>query len=491
MKRWMCIWLAVCVSVTALFCAPAVRAEQAQPRVTWGDPNGDGTVNAADALVALRCAVGKLAPGGLVLSACDVDCSDVVNAADALQMLKTAVGKQTAFDPVGMRGNTYLIGTAYPSRYSEDTAYGRAMLQAIANAEAALGVTIEVQTLEADDPLWMYDLLELPAHQCRNYARSGAVRDFAQNAALSDVVRTGASALACAMGDGQYGAGSPAMGANAMGLAINGDLLARYAPTAYAALGDQFEDGTWTWEALDALIAEYRTNKPRSAVLISNTNIIGQAIVSNAGYEVAFLPDGTGAVCSIASPEGIQAMEYIKGMYNSGAWQYENNVNEMAAMFREQQVPMAVYYLSEAGAWAWDADFTLTAMPFPKGPKQQDYVMSTFNAAVFTCPAAQTEPANGTALVLNALAEADAALAAAQTADMAERGFDRAGQAVFAWAAAHTSPDFSTGPFDGAVGGPVDGSVLTPSQKPATALPRIADLIQQEVDAYYGMFYRR
>lgn len=151
---------------------------------------------------------------------------------------------------------------------------------------------------------------------------------------------------------------------------------------------------------------------------------------------------------------------------------------------------MLVYYLSEGAAVK--GDFALTAMPFPKGPRQEDYVMSTFNSATFAIPDWSEEYGNGGAAVLNALAAAlEDKLKAAAATDAAAMGYDTLGQSVFTWAAEHTSADFSTGPFTGAVGGPVDSSVLDPSKDPAVVLPGVAKLIQSEVDAYYGQFYKK
>ncbi len=58
-----------------------------------GDINGDKTINAKDALVALKYAVGKcvLTPQEVILA--DVNKDNFVNAKDALEILKYAVGK--------------------------------------------------------------------------------------------------------------------------------------------------------------------------------------------------------------------------------------------------------------------------------------------------------------------------------------------------------------------------------------------------------------
>ena len=62
-----------------------------------GDVNGDGAVNAADALLVLQCAVGKADFDFPQKKAADVNRNGVVEAADALLILQHTVGKITHF----------------------------------------------------------------------------------------------------------------------------------------------------------------------------------------------------------------------------------------------------------------------------------------------------------------------------------------------------------------------------------------------------------
>ncbi len=456
-----------------------------------GDPNGDGDVSAQDALYVLKVVVGKESPSLKQESACDIDCSDDVSAADALQMLRVVVGKELVRS--GMTDRTFTIGSVYAYKYAQDTAYGKAWKQAVETAEKTYGIAITVELLNLNEDLnnlWIYDMIELPVHSARSLAKSNKLMDLSHNAVLQHTVTQSGSALSCQMGDTLFGVASHAMSANPMGLAINKDLLAQYAPDAYAKLQQQFEQKTWTWEALNQLISEYRKNRPNSAVMASNTNIIGQAIVANAGYEVTFLADGSRAVSSIATDEGIAALSYVKQLHDSGAFAYEADMNKVFDSFEQGKVPMVVYYLNEVAAAATERDFSMTAMPFPIGPQQSDYVMCTFNSSVFAVPAFATVYGNAHGLIFNALATADNAIAQGLVASAASLGYDTLGASVYDWAAKNTSEDFSTGPFTGAVGGPVDGSVLDPAMDPKVEIPKIKDLIQSEVDAYYGKFYK-
>ncbi len=74
--------------------------------VLYGDINYDRSINASDALIALKKAVDKLTLDEDHTTVADVDANEIINAVDALMILKLAVNKLTVF-PVG---ETYLIG---------------------------------------------------------------------------------------------------------------------------------------------------------------------------------------------------------------------------------------------------------------------------------------------------------------------------------------------------------------------------------------------
>lgn len=63
-----------------------------------GDPNDDGQVDAKDALIVLRVAVGKMQIPDEAKAVCDVNNDQQINAKDALEILKYAVGKPSILD---------------------------------------------------------------------------------------------------------------------------------------------------------------------------------------------------------------------------------------------------------------------------------------------------------------------------------------------------------------------------------------------------------
>ena len=455
-----------------------------------GDVNANGGLGSDDALLVLQAVVGKIHLSARESSAADIDCSDEIGAGDALQILRKVVGKSVQY--TGLTDNSFTIGSIYANKYTDDTPFGRAWQTAVAKAEQEYGVSVSVVPLnlaEETNSLFFYDMIEVSVNEVRSLAKKGKLMDLSNNVVFPQAVLNSGSTGSCKLGDELYGVASNAMSANPMGIAMNKDLLQRYAPNSFAVLQSQFEQKQWTWDALTALAQEYQTNSKKKGVMMSNTNIIGQAIVSNAGYEVKFLPDGSGAVSSIATDEGIAALEYTKELFNSGAYVYESNVNLIYEKFREGKIPMVVYYLNDIASVVPERNFELTAMPFPIGPAQKNYVMCTFNSSTFAVPAGMSEYGNAYAMILSMMASADAAIADGWVADAALKGYDALGQSVYRWATANTSLDFSTGPFTGAVGGPVDGSVLNPDMKPSVDVANIKKVIQQEVDAYYGQFY--
>ena len=65
--------------------------------LVYGDINGDGTINAVDALATLNYSIGKIQFTGDTLKAADVSGDGTVNAVDALMILNYSVGKIDTF----------------------------------------------------------------------------------------------------------------------------------------------------------------------------------------------------------------------------------------------------------------------------------------------------------------------------------------------------------------------------------------------------------
>ncbi len=487
MKRFLSILLICALLMGA---TPIMASAKALP---LGDADNNGSINAADALLALKHAVGKGSLTQGQISACDVDYSDTVNATDALHILKYSVGKLWEFSP-NLTGKVFTVATVYPEHLDDATDYGRAMWMGIKTAIGKYGAeTVFVDTIELnelEERIAYFDLVEMPSENARALAKKGLVKNLADVSAIDWEAANSGSTLSCTMGNMICGVASPAMSTVPLGIAMNKTLLQRYAPNSFAKLQNQFQEGTWDFDALTALCEEYRKNKPTGGILTSNTNIIGQAVFANCGYEVKFLEDGSGAVSSLATPEGIAALTYVKELKTKGYFTYKSNIGDLREDFAFGYVPMVVYHLGEAGRWA-NGSLSLTAMPFPKGPDMDTYTMGAVGCSTFVMPQNGFQNANSAAALMNFFMMADDNIANAIVLDSKAMGYDALGQQVFRFAAEHTSADLSTGPFTAAVGSVIDGSVLQADKNPATAIPPIEKLIQREVDAYYGQFYTK
>lgn len=487
MKRFLSILLIFALLIGA---TPIVASAKTP---ALGDVDNSGAINASDALLALKHAVGKGTLSAQQISACDVDYSGKVNATDALHILKYAVKKIYAFTP-NLTGRVFMVGTVYPQHFDNSSDYAGAMQLGIKTAVGKYGVEeVLVEPIAMDEleqNLAYFDLVEMPSENARAFAKKGLLQNIANNTAIDWQAANSASTLSCTMGDMVCGVASPAMSAVPLGIAMNKPLLQRYAPVSFAKLQEQFTNGTWDFDALTALCEEYRKNRSYGKILISNTNIIGQAVFANCGYEVKFLEDGSGAVSSLATSEGIAALTYVKQLKSKGYFTYEANITSMLNDFYTGTIPMIAYNLAEVGRYM-NGTLSLTAMPFPKGPDMDTYTMGAVGCSTFVMPKSPYTQDNACGAMMNCFLMANDNLATAIVTDSKEMGFDSLGQQVFRFAAEHTTADLSTGPFTSAVGSVIDGSVLDAGKNPSTAIPPIEKLIQREVDAYYGQFYTK
>ena len=89
MKRVLSVFLSILLCFSILTIHPATLTFAFNH--AWGDGNGDGKVNANDAIIVLRVAVGKQTVTEDVKFLLDVDGNDILNAGDALSILKYSV----------------------------------------------------------------------------------------------------------------------------------------------------------------------------------------------------------------------------------------------------------------------------------------------------------------------------------------------------------------------------------------------------------------
>ncbi len=90
MKRFFALFL---VLILCLNCLPATATEKAETVTLYfpGDVDGNGPLDAADALLVLQHSVGNLVLSGNALAAAQTDANGALDAVDALNILKSAV----------------------------------------------------------------------------------------------------------------------------------------------------------------------------------------------------------------------------------------------------------------------------------------------------------------------------------------------------------------------------------------------------------------
>ncbi len=104
MKKFQCFLLTLSLLFGMICIQPATTSLAAT--TNWGDGDNNGKINASDALIVLRVAVGKQTVSDEIFVQLDVDASGKLNATDALHILRFAVQKITRF-PADQ--GTYLV----------------------------------------------------------------------------------------------------------------------------------------------------------------------------------------------------------------------------------------------------------------------------------------------------------------------------------------------------------------------------------------------
>jgi hypothetical protein len=107
-NRFLCLFLSLLLIITVLTPSAFALVVPGQYAGYYGDVNDDYTVDATDALLALRRAVGKITLDKKQFSSADVDGNRAIDASDALLILKYSVGKVETF-PLGRFYDAYSV----------------------------------------------------------------------------------------------------------------------------------------------------------------------------------------------------------------------------------------------------------------------------------------------------------------------------------------------------------------------------------------------
>ena len=96
MKKLVSIILAALMLLTCAAALPALAEGKTNCRDLAGDMNGNGVIEAADALIILRYVLGMQELSAEQIALCDADGNGTVNTADALNVLREAMSVETA-----------------------------------------------------------------------------------------------------------------------------------------------------------------------------------------------------------------------------------------------------------------------------------------------------------------------------------------------------------------------------------------------------------
>ncbi|MGI6264407.1 MAG: leucine-rich repeat protein [Acutalibacteraceae bacterium] len=160
---------------------PFAALDAADPDPEPGDVDGNGEVTAADALMALQAATGKIELVGVRQAAADVDGNGAVSAADALAILQFATGKITSFSPALDPEKTVTLAVPAGSPYArraDGNGFDARITAAMAAAEKELGITFVAREYESGAAIPSADLVVAPIWQQRTLVPAGTLRDL-------------------------------------------------------------------------------------------------------------------------------------------------------------------------------------------------------------------------------------------------------------------------------------------------------------------------
>lgn len=214
--RLFAAFITVCMMFAAAFSTSAFAADR-----VLGDADGNGYVNASDASLILRYAVGSASLDSQSLAVSDVDGNGAVNASDAALILRRAVGLISSFPaeskaPTADKkslvvyftrsGNTERMANtiaeitgsdiyeivplnAYPNSYSDTTEV--ALAERDSNARPAIKGTLPAldnyDTIYVGYPIWWHTAPMIIGTFLESYDLSGIdIYPFAQSASMDE-----------------------------------------------------------------------------------------------------------------------------------------------------------------------------------------------------------------------------------------------------------------------------------------------------------------
>ncbi len=523
MKKFVCIVCVATLLFTAcLFPASAQSKDDAgieapmetEPvtAVALGDVNGDGAVDAADALRMLRHAVGKEVLAEEALAAGLLNEDGAVNATDALLCLQFAVGKRDVFPvlPAGPR-NTFVVQkraqNGYPNWSEWDAAFDE-----VAD-RLRQGAAVTVQRTEADDTMDLGPkaptvLYEMDLATCRKMARAGWLADLSRSATLcGDLLQTAATRSVTVNGK-VYGVGADDGSGMTYCLCYNMDMLKQYAtPEAVRQTGQQMavdaaltdalaaavqqpdpvaqlaEDGLWNYDAFRVLakvctVDTDGDNRTDVYGLTGNT-VYGCAQVFCATGGVITEQNGRPTVTGL-NEQAAQAAKHSRNLMKDrsqsyAAATYTDNWRNRKAVF----VCAATYYVP---AFTDGLAFQWHVAPLPRRPGSETNASCAFGGMVWALHKVQADRVNEAGSLLNHLAAAPYVTGAKN-----RQSLPASAAAACRGAARGLLPDYASGVMSNSAMQSLSNLMYTSPVK--VSMDELRRQLEAECEAFYARFF--
>ncbi len=437
MKRLVCYCLALLLVLAGL---PvwAWEATLETPVVIYGDITGEGKVNAKDALLVLKYAVGK--PEGSLANAsseafaiADVNEDGTVNARDALEILKKSVRKPVDFPNtlhVGTSKNSVRVGTLFPSYYDPThTSNAVGVFEKLASHK---GIGTYVEPMDSFDIVNdiktgknQYDLLELTPAMALELAKRGVFVNLKTVSSLDLSLFHPMATEYLTFGENLYGVSTKATVNDPYLVFYNASLAKEVAPE---------------WD-IPSLVAQkkWRTDSffefLRKGKLVSQVDGKDRVVrcgIADGGW--AFYP----LLVAQTGPLGVRgkddsftitaydqmmpAASQLRGLFRNSDWWTLSNADKALDSFAQGAALCMIAPASKASVIMKTTNFQVDIAPIPLGEGQEQYRSVHANPRVFVIPGNRQQRLDSIALWLNTLAQYYGTFVNAQIAEFLRLG---------------------------------------------------------------------
>lgn len=505
MKRWMamilCVSLVLCpvVQGEGVDITPTDTPSTDQLPTVMGDVNGDGAINAGDALDVLLYAVGRSDPP-LTQAQCRaamVSTDEVINAHDALLILQYAVGKIQRFpaapDEDLLQDARITLSTFWADQYLTE---GEGYTAALNAMNETYGTTTTVNQMSADDLDLQQianrinagnepaDWLEVSISMARDLYRMNLLENLS-DVPLPEEARFSGATGAVTVGKHRMGVGFNS-GYLTMGIFFNKQLMERYAPE--YDLYQMYADKTWNFDAFSQVAIactqdDDSDGKPEVYGFTSNSNAIVMAMGANAGGLVTMR--NAKAYPNFASDASFNAIDWMGTLYKAHTYLYKSSVADCLDAFANGRSVMLVTYGGTYMQMEEKVSFEVGFVPMALGEGQQQYYVGETADNVYVIPKGKQANKDLLGAWMTALVPAQQQLLDEMEQQLQDNMVDEKGSAIYREAILSQQGGYLLG----AQVSSFEVMMNSDYQYTQEQRERIRQAAQKELDEYYGAFY--